>query len=263
MTQILIPAALVGVIGLIAAAVLTLSARFMGIKANEKEKDILDTLPGANCGACGYPGCEAYAKALAGGETDATSLCVPGAETAARRIAEIMGTEFGGVTKKTAFIRCRGDCTHNKEKANYNGISSCAAAVGYFGGKGACTQGCIGFGDCAAVCPEDAICIEKGIAHVDPRKCIGCGLCAKTCPNGIISLVTGEEKVYVTCSNTEKGAFTRKKCDVGCIGCMKCQRVCPTEAIKVENNLSQIDYDKCIACGKCAEVCPVQCISAK
>ncbi len=263
MKEIIIPSLLIGGIGLIAAAVLTLASRFMGVKANEKEKNILSTLPGANCGACGYPGCEAYAKALASGETSTVSLCVPGADGVSKQISEILGVEFEGVTKKTAFIHCRGDCTHNKEKAFYQGISSCAAAVGYFGGEGACSQGCIGYGDCAAACPADAICIENGIAHVDPRKCIGCGLCTKVCPNKIISLMSGAEKVYVTCSNTEKGAVTRKKCDVGCIACTKCAKVCPTGAAEVINNLSHIDYGKCIRCGKCAEVCPVQCISAK
>lgn len=260
--DILLPALIIGGIGLTAAAVLTLAYRFMGTKKNEKEKRVIDALPGVNCGACGYPGCEAYARALATGETDITNLCVPGADAVSKVLSDILGVEYMDVVEKTAFIRCRGDCNHNRIKAEYRGISSCGAIKATFGGKDACTQGCLGGGDCAAVCPVDAICIENDIAHVDPRKCIGCGMCVKACPNKIITLFDGTERVGVTCSNTEKGAVTRKKCDIGCIACMKCQKICPTGAITVKDNLSRIDYGKCIRCGKCAEVCPVNCINA-
>lgn len=262
MKEILIPALLAGGIGLLAAVILTLASRFMGVKANETEKEVLEALPGVNCGACGYPGCEGYAKALAEGKTTATNLCVPGSDGVSRKISAILGVEFEDVVEKTAFVHCRGDCNRNKEKALYQGISSCAAAKGVFGGKGACTQGCLGYGDCAAACPVNAICMENGIAHINGNKCIGCGICVKICPNRIITLFDGTEKAAIACSNTEKGAATRKKCDAGCIACTKCAKVCPADAITIENNLSRIDYEKCIRCGKCIEVCPVNCIVA-
>jgi Fe-S-cluster-containing hydrogenase component 2 len=121
----------------------------------------------------------------------------------------------------------------------------------------------MGFGDCAAVCPENAICIENGIAHIDPRKCIGCGICVRNCPRGLISLTDAVDTVVVTCSNTEKGAVVRGKCSNGCIGCKKCEKTCPNGAIKVENNLARIDYEKCIACGACADACPTGAIKFK
>ena len=139
-------------------------------------------------------------------------------------------------------------------------MESCAAAKLTYGGAGSCTYGCIGLGDCAKACPQEAICIEQGIAHVDPRACVGCGICAKTCPNHLISLVPDVKKVVVACSNQEKGAVTRKLCEIGCIGCKKCERVCPEGAIQVVNSVAVIDYSKCIGCGKCAETCTTGCI---
>ena len=65
-----------------------------------------------------------------------------------------------------------------------------------------------------------------------------------------------KQAVLVGCRHQDKGAVTRKICDVGCIGCMKCQRECPAEAIKIENFVSTIDYDKCVGCGHCADICP-------
>ena len=130
-----------------------------------------------------------------------------------------------------------------------------------FSGDRFCTFACLGYGDCAKVCPRDAISItERGIAEIDPKKCIGCGLCERTCPNGIIHLVDDVTRIVVKCNNHYKGAEVRKFCQNGCIACGKCEKTCPTEAIKVVDNLARIDYDKCISCGKCREVCPVHCI---
>ena len=143
---------------------------------------------------------------------------------------------------------------------DYVGITSCEAAKTMYGGSGKCNFGCIGLGDCAKVCPEGAICLENGMAHIDTRKCIGCGLCARTCPRGIISLMADVEKVLVTCSNKEKGASARQKCSNACIGCKKCEKNCPTGAIKVVDNLATIDYSLCNKCEECAKNCPVGCI---
>ena len=129
-----------------------------------------------------------------------------------------------------------------------------------YGGPSKCIYGCIGCGDCADVCPADAICIKAGIAHVSPVKCIGCGMCAKACPNGIIKMIPADAKTVVMCNNTEKGVIALSNCENACIGCKKCQKNCDSEAITVVNNLAIIDYDKCDNCGKCAENCIAGCI---
>ena len=138
-------------------------------------------------------------------------------------VAAVLGVEAAEVIEQVAFVHCLGDCEKKTFKHEYQGIETCAAAKTLYGGEADCTYGCLGYGDCAKVCPVDAICIENGIAHVDPRKCIGCGLCAKTCPNNVISLIDDIEKAVITCNNKEKGAVARKKCSNACIKCKKCE----------------------------------------
>ncbi len=260
MTAIVFAIGLVAGVGLVCAVLLTVAAHFMSVPVNEKEIAVRACLPGANCGACGFTGCDGYAHALASVEGTKTNLCVPGADAVSRRISETMGVEFMDVIEQVAFVHCHGDCINNKDKEIYQGIQTCAAANMMYGGRGLCTQGCMGYGDCQRVCTHDAICIENGIAHVDTRKCGGCGLCAKACPNHLITLFPDVRHVVVTCSNHDKGAVVRRKCTNGCIACGKCERGCPVGAVKVVGNLAVIDYDKCINCGKCEAECPVHAI---
>lgn len=250
----------VTVIGLVCAVVLAIASKVMAVPVDETEVKIRGCLPGANCGACGYAGCDGYAAALASGDETQTNKCIPGSDGVAAQIADVLGVEAQDVVEQVAVIHCRGDCDVTCDKVDYQGIESCRAAKLFYGGKGACTYGCLGIGDCARVCPQNAICIEKGIAHVDTRKCIGCGLCAKTCPNHLITLEADTITCQVTCSNHDKGAVTRKACTHGCIGCQKCVRSCPSQAITMDNNLAKIDYSKCTHCGTCDDVCVTGCI---
>lgn len=250
------------VIALICAIVLTLAATFFAVPTDERAAAVRDCLPGANCGACGFSGCDGYAAALSEGKTTNPSLCTPGGADVSAQIGEIMGLAAGDTVAKVAYVACNGNCSPENRKFVYDGINTCKAAKGSYAGDRLCAYACLGHGDCAVVCPKDAIRIdpEKCIAEIDPQKCIGCGLCAKTCPNNIIHIVDEKTRVIVKCSSHDKGAVTRKACIVGCIGCMKCQKTCPHGAIKVENNLAVIDYDKCTGCGACHDVCPAKCI---
>jgi ferredoxin len=130
-----------------------------------------------------------------------------------------------------------------------------------FAGDRFCTYACLGYGDCAKVCPRNAISVdENGVASIEPSKCIGCGLCVKACPNGLIHIIKDTERVAIKCSNHKKGADVRKICSNGCIACGKCVKNCPEGAITLVDNLAVIDYEKCSACGTCKDVCPVGCI---
>ena len=258
--EILIPVLILSAVAVLAAVLLTVASVFFSVKEDEKMLAIRDCLPGANCGACGYSGCDGYAKALSEGKTDKTNLCVPGGDGTAKDIAGILGVEAADVVEQVAYVACNGTCDIVAKKYDYQGHKTCRTANMSYSGDRYCTFACLGYGDCVRVCPKDAIAIENGVARVDPRKCIGCGICTRECPNGIIHLIKDTSRVVVECSNHDKGGVTRKYCSNGCIGCGKCEKNCPEGAIKVVNNLAVIDYDKCTGCGKCASVCPVHCI---
>ncbi len=258
--QIIFAAALMVPLGIVCAVILTAASKFFGVKSDSKTENIRECLPGANCGACGYAGCDEYAAALSADGDIAPSLCIPGGHETSERISEILGLEHSYSKEIKAYIACGGNKNHTSRLFDYDGIKSCSAAKILYGGQKACYYGCLGFGDCAAVCPYDAICLTDGIAQVDTRKCVGCGLCSKKCPQNIIKMAPADIAVYVNCSNHDKGADTKKVCDVGCIACKKCEKSCPAGAIKVENNLAAIDYTKCTGCLECAKVCPTSVI---
>ncbi len=260
MTAILTAVIAVTVIGLLCAVMLVVAATLFGVKEDGKFIAIRDALPGANCGACGYTGCDGYAKALSSDPNVKTNLCIPGGDSCATQIADILGVAPADVIEQVAVVNCNGDCENAPEVASFQGSGTCKAAKQVFGGPAACNYGCLGFGDCVVACQYDAIHIFDSVAKVDPSRCTGCGLCAKACPNSIISIVNARKTVEVKCSNKEKGAVARKQCKVACIACMKCQKTCPHDAIHVENNLARIDYEKCASCGACVEVCPTGCI---
>ena len=255
MSPIVIAVLSVAGIGILCAIMLAVFSKVMAVPVDEKYVKVRECLPGANCGACGYAGCDGYAKALSDGDEERTNLCVPGADAVSRQLSDVLGVAFQDVVEQVAVVKCRGDCNAVQNKMNYEGIKTCAAANMLFAGFSACSCGCLGLGDCAAACPEHAICMDNGLAHVDTRKCVGCGVCVKTCPNHLIDLMADVEKVLVKCSSTDSTIVTRSACSRGCLGCGKCQRECPAGAITVVNNLAHVDYEKCTNCGHCAEVC--------
>lgn len=261
LNPILLAILLVVAIGLICAVMLTVASVVMAVPENELFAPLREALPGANCGACGYAGCDGYAKAMAEGEEKRANLCVPGGASCAAQVAGVLGVDAGSVEERVAVVFCGGDCTKTQAVMDYRGAKSCKGAKTLFGGAGACVHGCLGNGDCVAVCPVSAIHMEQGIAVVDREVCIGCGLCEKTCPNGIIGIMPKRQVVYDRCSNFERGKAVMDVCKVGCIGCGKCSKTCPSEAITMDNFLAQVDPTKCTACGACVEACPTHCMT--
>ena len=257
--DILIALAVVAAVAFVFGLLLALVYRFFGFEENKDVKAIREALPGINCGACGYKGCDDYAASVADGSA-AANLCVPGAEETARTIGEILGVEVESPKDVIAFVHCNGCYDATGDKMRYEGITTCNAAALIFGGPKACHYGCIGFGDCSLVCPVNAICIMDGVARVDSSRCLGCGLCMETCPHKMISMVPKNAAVAVICNSKEKGAAAKRACNNACIACKKCERACAFGAVKVINNVAVIDYDKCTNCNACADACPTKCI---
>lgn len=256
MGTIVLPAIIVAVIGLIAGIILTIASKLMYVPVDEKVLAIREVLPGANCGACGFAGCDDYAAAFGDDPDLSPSLCPVGGASCATQIAGIMGGEVGEIEEKVAMVMCNGNYGVTKQLMEADRIHTCKAAKQFYGGHWSCPHGCLALGDCVRACKYDAIKIINGVAKVDKTKCVGCGACTKACPNSIISMVNVKNLVFVACKSVAKGAVTRKICANGCIGCMKCQKSCKFDAIKVEDNVARIDFDACKNCGICAKECP-------
>lgn len=253
--KILLPVLIFIGLGLLMGALLALASKLFAVKKDEKAEAIKECLPGANCGGCGYSGCDAYAAAVSAGDAPVNKCSVGGAE-AASKIAQIMGVDAGEQVRMRAQVMCSGTGEYAKKKYIYEGIDDCVAASKIGGGDKMCKNGCIGLGTCVRACPFDAIVVEDGVATVDYSKCKGCGICVSACPKGIIKLIPFDAKHWVGCMSVDDGKNTRKVCDVGCISCKICQKNCPAGAINVDNFVASIDYDKCTGCDICTDKCP-------
>lgn len=260
MNPILTAVLILAAIGAVAAILLVLASKFLAVPVDESFTKVRECLPGANCGGCGYAGCDGYAQAIVDGTETEINKCAAGGATSLAALAAATGREAVAAEPKVAFVHCLGNNENTSKKDHYVGETSCKAARLLFGGDGACAFGCIGYGDCAVVCPEECINIINGVAHINVDRCQGCGACMRACPQHVISIIPVSEKPVVACKNCEKGAKVTKICKAGCIGCGLCAKKCPSEAITLVNNLATIDPEKCTGCGSCKEACPRKCI---
>ena len=243
------------VLGGVLGFILAIASKIFAVKVDERVPKIIDALPGANCGGCGYAGCAALAEAIAKGEAKINS-CAVGGKDSANAIAEIMGEKAADSVRMRAQVMCSGTSECAKRKYVYEGAHDCISLSKLDGGFKTCPNGCLGFGTCVSICPFGAISVKDGVAYVDYHKCTGCGRCATACPKHIIRMIPYDAKYWVGCMSVDIGKVTRSYCDVGCISCKMCERTCEHDAIHVNDFVASIDYDKCVGCGKCADACP-------
>ena len=260
MQIIIITTIVIAIIGVLVGAGLVFTGNKFHVDVDERETAVRESLPGNNCGACGFAGCDALAAAIAKGDAP-VNACPVGGAPVAEKVGAIMGQTAEAMERKVAFVKCKGTCEVTRNQGNYIGIQDCRSAVLAGINVTECGYGCLGFGSCAAVCPQSAIRVVDGVAMVNRKRCIGCGLCVKACPRGLIELVPASKRVIVQCSNHDRGPLVKKVCSAGCIGCMLCTKQCEFDAIHVNGNLAQVNYANCTQCGKCAEKCPVKVIT--
>jgi electron transport complex protein RnfB len=254
--------AVFGLMGLLFGVALAAAARKFHVPADPVVEQVRDNLPSANCGACGFAGCQSYAEAVVERGEVAATLCIPGGKSVAENVARLTGKLMGEVEERVVMIRCSGTTAVAKDQAVYDGIGTCSAAVLAYGGPKACKNGCLGLGDCQRICPFDAIHVKGlGIAEVDFQKCTGCGLCVSVCPKNILDLYPRGRRVELSCVAKDKASVVRPTCLVGCTICRKCVSACPAGALTWDGKTILIDHVKCIAYGPscqeaCVEICP-------
>ncbi len=250
----------IGGIGIVFGLILGYAGEKLKVEQDPKIGEVRDALPGANCGGCGFAGCDAFAGAVAEGKAPING-CPVGGSSCAAKLAEIMGVEASNEKRKVAFVKCVGDCEKAVDKYEYDGMADCnAMAVLANTGNKSCTYGCLGGGSCVRKCNYDALSIVNGIAYVDTDKCVGCTMCVAACPKSIIEMKYYDSRVKVACNSKDNGKVVKSHCSVGCIGCKICTKQCEFDAIHVEDNLAKVDYDKCTLCEKCVEKCPTKVI---
>ncbi|MDR2515811.1 MAG: RnfABCDGE type electron transport complex subunit B [Spirochaetaceae bacterium] len=260
MSIVLITAVFAALLALVLGFALGFFREFFFVAVDPLTANIREALPGANCGSCGYPGCDGYAGAVAKGEAG-TGACTVGGSAVAAKLAALLGTDAVTITPAVSVLACRGSAEHAALKGEYSGVATCRAAKLSTGGTKLCAWGCLGYGDCRAVCKFGAISMgADGLPVIDRDKCTGCKACVAECPQALLKDVPVDRTGAMTrCSNRNpvRGAV-RKACTAGCIKCEVCVKNCPVNCITMENGIPLVDYAKCTSCGTCAEKCPVK-----
>jgi Na+-translocating ferredoxin:NAD+ oxidoreductase RNF subunit RnfB len=222
-------------------------------------------LPAANCGGCGFAGCRNMAEALVKADSFEGLYCPVGGAPVMAEVAKILGKTAPVVDPTVAVLKCNGSPEYSPRTSQYNGASDCRISNSLYIGETDCSYGCLGNGDCERACAFNALHMDPftGLPVIIDDKCVSCGACVKACPRHLIELrkkAKKDRKIYVACSNCDKGGPARRACKVACIACNKCVKVCEFNAITIENNLAYIDAFKCTFCRKCAPECPTNAI---
>lgn len=260
--EFLLPVIILSLLGLGFGLGLALASKKFRVAEDPRLARIMKSLPGANCGACGKPGCFGFAEGLIQGEAS-ISACVAAADEEKTEISKVLGVELGETVKTVAVLNCNGG-KKVKNRFIYKGIKTCAASNLVMGGQKACVYGCLGFGDCVKACPFGAMGMgQDGLPRVIEGKCKACGKCVSACPKNLFCLIRQDKPYYTNCSSLDLGKQVMSVCKVGCIACRKCQRSCPAKAIEIVNNLAVFDYTKCVNTGECLKACPTKAIARR
>ncbi|MCB1861265.1 MAG: RnfABCDGE type electron transport complex subunit B [Chromatiaceae bacterium] len=244
-------------LGILLASVLAIANRKLFVYEDPRIDEVEEMLPHANCGACGKPGCRPFAEALVKGELD-PALCTPNSQAMTEEIADFLGVELGDHTKRVARLACAGGVHVAYFRAEYSGMKSCRAAALVSGGGKGCTWGCLGLGDCEAVCEFNAIRMNKyGLPVVDEDLCVACNDCVEVCPKSLFSIQPVTHKLWVACKSLSEGDEAEHDCEVACTACARCVADAPEGLIQIVANLAVVDYEKNdLASNVAIERCP-------
>ena len=244
MTTTLVAIAVLGLIGLALGALIALANQTLRVWEDPRIEVVTGMLPGANCGACGVPGCRAFAELAVSGKKKPGECNVIN-DVGAAAIATYLGVDAGGSVKRVARLLCAGGTNVSTQRATYSGLASCAAAATVAGGGKGCAWGCLGFGDCAVACRYDAIRMTvTGLPLVDVDKCTACGDCVDACPKGLFTIMAVDRRLIVQCRSALEGDAVLASCSVGCTACGKCALDGAPGLIAIRGGLAVVDYDR-------------------
>lgn len=245
MTQdILIPLAILAGLGLTFGLILSVAYKNFKVFEDPRIDVVEELLPNANCGACGEPGCRAFAEKVVSDGTN-PAKCTVSSEDGIERIANYLGVEVSQEEKKVARLLCAGGINEAHNLASYKGgMSTCRGESVVVGGSKDCSWGCLGLGDCEKACDFDAIVMNSnGLPQVDSDKCTACGDCVDECPKDLFELMPLSRKLIVQCKSLLEGDNAESKCSVACTGCSRCAADSAPDVISIIDNLAVINYD--------------------
>ena len=152
----LLASSFMGGLGALLAGILAAADKKLHVEEDPRIDGVEDMLPGNNCGACGEPGCRAFAEKTVAGAIS-PGKCTVSSLAGLESIAEYLGVDVGAGEKRVARLACAGGSNVARQRANYSGLQTCRAAELVTGGGKGCAWGCLSLGDCAEVCDFDAI----------------------------------------------------------------------------------------------------------
>ena len=228
-------------LGLFFATVLAVAYKSFKVEEDPRIDAVEGLLPGANCGACGSPGCRAFAELVVEGEAR-PGRCTVSPSRQVEMIADLLGVEMGTEEKRVARLLCAGGKNEAHQAATYAGETTCRAVTIVAGGSKGCIWGCLGHADCEIACTFGAITMnDDRLPVVDIDKCTACSDCVETCPKDLFTLMPLSRKLIVQCRSLLSGEAAEDLCSVACNACGRCAMDAAEGLITMSNNLPVID----------------------
>ena len=242
--QVLGSVSILAGVGLVFAIFIALAYWRLRVYEDPRIDVVASMLPGANCGACGLPGCRGFAEQAVLGTVKPAACNVIDAQGAAA-IADYLGVDAGEANRRVARLLCAGGTNVAVQQAEYRGLRTCAAASAVAGGGKACAWGCLGYGDCRVACSFGAITmLPNGLPQVDLALCTACGDCVDACPKGLFRILPLDQRLLVQCRSLIEGDAALETCQVACTTCGKCVVDAAPGLVSIASGVAVVDYAK-------------------
>ena len=239
--MILTAVAILGGVGLLFGTLIALANRKLRVVEDARIDVVAGMLPNANCGACGEPGCRAFAEKLVAGRAMPAG-CNVATDAVRQEIAGFLGVEAGEAARLGARLLCAGGTGVARQQAEYRGHATCAAAAAVAGGGKGCAWGCLGLADCVRSCTFGAMHMrDDGLPAIDLAKCTACGDCVRACPKELLAIMSLDQKLLVQCRNLIAGDAVLEDCRAACTTCGKCVMDAAPGLISVASGVAVVD----------------------